>query len=821
MNKLKQLRLFSDVYVETGKKDGTTKRKRKRKMDPPTKEIPEINVCDLTKDCWESMSEEEEEEESLSGCSSEPSSPSSMLSISDNSCMEITSPPPTKQRRIDSGITVRRHNPEMDHSHFDVERVKEIYHRWLPTLQQAGNNEAAGLLWKQYEKEICEYMKDYFCFLVLHGAEVLCKQWNADYYQFVWERHALSRWRQGMNTHQFQALNPEWEKLPADNVPRKYTKIKIAVDRGLGDIYYKNQSHASYNEAVFVPMPKCSLAEYLGDVVQPISSDQINMWTDFAVTPWGDVEVQRFMQCLDDVIVEIDPILQHIWAVIAGRDDINSLVFMDYVVDILKRPHRQNILIPVMRGKSGIGKGIIFDAISKIIGAAFCKKLATEEDLFSEFNDWHKHSLLTVFEEAEMSGKHVEKMRAHSSCEYTLFNKKFGDIMQLKNINRMIPITNHIRPTGEIAGGRRLLDFNCSLSNLYPNDKTRQTFDPEEKKQYCEMLRDCLYKNKMRGFKIFAALLYVWPKERIKKHASGHNITHSGFSTYAANISQGESKTNPVYKWWSAVITRGYQYVEKNDADPDDLDTGIVRQKVVEVREWKRKDTLDALFAAFIKETPQSTVTNADFFRSLLEDFIPPKFWKVESLRKNIGKSCTIQTWIHMGPYEDCRAHMLLRDGLATKQHCSELVQEMKKLVDGQEMTSVDKNLKDRSSTDCYVFMREIQRYREAAEAPSSNTSKTVMPDDDAYLEKSIPVHVTFLYKEDQQTKTFRVKSVDDSDHDQLLNLKEILEGDPNDYHVQITYAPKCVQNPKWFTPTLIGNSVRVISDCRITIQNK
>ena len=77
---------------------------------------------------------------------------------------------------------------------------------------------------------------------------------------------------------------------------------------------------------------------------------------------------------------------------------------VSYFARIIQMPHKKSGVVLCLKSKQGAGKGVVFDALSRIIGDAHYAQVSNANNVFGDFNGTLEAKILTDLDEAFWGG---------------------------------------------------------------------------------------------------------------------------------------------------------------------------------------------------------------------------------------------------------------------------------------------------------------------------------------------------------------------------------------------------------------------------------
>lgn len=159
------------------------------------------------------------------------------------------------------------------------------------------------------------------------------------------------------------------------------------------------------------------------------ASPTLNLWTGWALKPDPSASCQAWLHLL--------------YYVICGQDDALNAWMLNWFANILVEPRVKPLTAPVIIGKQGAGKSLLFGYFGKILGSAYVT-ITNEEHIYGRFNRHLATTLLLHSEEALYGGdrKHRGIIKSLITDEYRIFEQKGVDARRVTNYLRLALTSN-------------------------------------------------------------------------------------------------------------------------------------------------------------------------------------------------------------------------------------------------------------------------------------------------------------------------------------------------------------------------------------------
>ena len=257
--------------------------------------------------------------------------------------------------------------------------------------------------------------------------------------------------------------------------------------------------------------------------------DIFNLWKGFAISH-EDCEGANIGDCA--------PMLDHIKTIwCKGSCELFEYV-VNYFARIIQIPHKKSGVMLCLKSKQGAGKGVVFEALAKIIGNAHYAQVSNANNVFGEFNGTLEAKILIDLDEAFWGGdKKLEGMIKNKITEKSqIVNKKNKEAYTIDDYANYAITTN--------------------------NDRFASASSPEDRRHYCIEL-DNRYAGLMKEetTKYFAPIIAV-QNDEAKLKAFAKFLYEKDLSEFNPRIfnktpllqDQIQQSWNSVQKWWFAVL---------------------------------------------------------------------------------------------------------------------------------------------------------------------------------------------------------------------------------------------------------------------------
>jgi len=162
------------------------------------------------------------------------------------------------------------------------------------------------------------------------------------------------------------------------------------------------------------------------------------------------------------------PIARHVLNVLANGNEEHCEWILDWMANIVKRPHVKTQVPIVISGKQGVGKGIIFDFFrEKILGLSISSQIQNPaQDLFSRFSNSHVNKIFLQIDEGDGLSKFADHLKNLVTADKVHFEVKGLTPDKTSNYINIVITTNHERPVLVETSDRRYVLFKASDVHL-------------------------------------------------------------------------------------------------------------------------------------------------------------------------------------------------------------------------------------------------------------------------------------------------------------------------------------------------------------------
>jgi len=205
----------------------------------------------------------------------------------------------------------------------------------------------------------------------------------------------------------------------------------------------------SYENLIFDPSPENI---YTG-------KNDLNVWPGFLADSIPTLTGED-----ESVETLIEPILHHMLHVLVDENQQHCDWLLDWMANLVQRPHLKTQVPIVFSGKQGVGKGIVFDFFREsVLGHAISAQIQNPaQDLFSRFANKHVNKLFLQIDEGEGMAKFADQMKNIITASHLNYEIKGLQPLTAVNFLNIIITTNHDRPVLVETSDRRYALFKAS-----------------------------------------------------------------------------------------------------------------------------------------------------------------------------------------------------------------------------------------------------------------------------------------------------------------------------------------------------------------------
>lgn len=166
---------------------------------------------------------------------------------------------------------------------------------------------------------------------------------------------------------------------------------------------------------------------------------------------------------------KIKIILDHI-KILSGSNDNNYDYFLKWIAQIFQKPSELSRVAIVLFSKQGVGKGLLIQFLSNILGSKYVYSSADASDLLGKNAEGLRNRLLVNLDEASGKDTFIQsnKIKSLITEPKITYHKKFFQPIQINNFSRFIFTTNNDTAVKIELSDRRFAVFESD--NKYRSD---------------------------------------------------------------------------------------------------------------------------------------------------------------------------------------------------------------------------------------------------------------------------------------------------------------------------------------------------------------
>ena len=189
-----------------------------------------------------------------------------------------------------------------------------------------------------------------------------------------------------------------------------------------------------------------------------------NMWNGFVAERLPPVASAAEVEAL------VAPIVHHIGRVMTDDDAGHTGWVLDYLANILQRPHQKTQVAISFFGKQGCGKGILFDFFrTKILGTNCSKQTSNPlADLFGGFASGLVNSVMVQIDEITNLKDKKDSLKDLITSDKVRYEQKGKDCIVVQNLANLVFTSNNESTLSIAPDDRRFVLFKCS--SVYMGD---------------------------------------------------------------------------------------------------------------------------------------------------------------------------------------------------------------------------------------------------------------------------------------------------------------------------------------------------------------
>ena len=181
---------------------------------------------------------------------------------------------------------------------------------------------------------------------------------------------------------------------------------------------------------------------------------------------WPGFAADKLVAIEDDALVAelSQPIVAHLHDVITNGNAVHTEWLLDYLANIVKRPHMKTMVAIYLCGKQGAGKDIIFDYFrSSILGEKIAAQTDDpENDLIGRFATLMHRNIFVLVDEVKSLHAFGDKLKNLITHDQTRFEAKGQKTIHVDSYVNFIFTSNNEDAVSVETDDRRFVLFKCN-----------------------------------------------------------------------------------------------------------------------------------------------------------------------------------------------------------------------------------------------------------------------------------------------------------------------------------------------------------------------
>ena len=167
----------------------------------------------------------------------------------------------------------------------------------------------------------------------------------------------------------------------------------------------------------------------------------------------------------------IEPIVRHISDVLTSGNQTHTNWILDYLANIVQRPHKKTQIAILLYGMQGVGKGIIFEFFRKyVLGEKITFNTSNPgRDLFDKFGNGFVNKIFVQVDELKDMQKYSDDIKDIITRPKVCYQGKGKDGSVVDDFTNLVFTTNNARTLPLTCDNRRFVFFQCT--NAHRGDK--------------------------------------------------------------------------------------------------------------------------------------------------------------------------------------------------------------------------------------------------------------------------------------------------------------------------------------------------------------
>lgn len=225
--------------------------------------------------------------------------------------------------------------------------------------------------------------------------------------------------------------------------------------------FFETNEKGGMSKSLFVTrwMGDVRIREVSRIVCDPLNLEPkaFNMWRGFAAERLPPIPPGDVAEC-------VAPIVNHIDKVMTDGNEEHTEWVLDYLANIVQRPHQKTQVAISLFGKQGCGKGILFDFFrTKLLGEGCSKQTSNPlADLFGSFASGLVNSVLVQIDEVTNLKDKRDAMKDLITSDKVRYEQKGKDCIVVQNLANLVFTSNNESTLSIAADDRRFVLFKCN-----------------------------------------------------------------------------------------------------------------------------------------------------------------------------------------------------------------------------------------------------------------------------------------------------------------------------------------------------------------------
>lgn len=284
-----------------------------------------------------------------------------------------------------------------------------------------------------------EWKTNYYGHKFTENAEFIVKEINRRGFAMLGDAQEgtiIKHWTDSNGVEQFRTMNVEMFKNALKDHSLKTIgatcKAKLVP---AAEIWLKSTKKSRYRNVVFRP---------------DADFEDLNLWSGIPCAPIMNGDVSLVLELIN---------------VLCGGNEVKARYLTMWLAHMVQRPEEKCVIVPVIIGEQGTGKGLFTDGLLyRILTGSFYIRLDKPGTIKERFNAEQSRKFLTVLDEASWRGDHelVGIMKSLTGSSTMTVEEKFGGRYTIENYSRYIITSNDLESVRIEVSNRRYLVLESS-----------------------------------------------------------------------------------------------------------------------------------------------------------------------------------------------------------------------------------------------------------------------------------------------------------------------------------------------------------------------